>query len=176
MSNRGKESRDWVAAQAGSGAGGTFAMAREKVPWTPCAPDRERSHIAVRRQREMDLLQQEWSIWWIVGQWHESASWPAGLGARPPRPSAELMREVSMTFKKTSGVGFDSSRPVQLLELGNEGLASFIDLIMAIDTSACWPTFCTNIASLQKRLGGVQSIALLHAVARVQTRLERLLA
>eukprot|EP00959_Pyramimonas_sp_CCMP1952_P299825 6271193-Pyramimonas_sp.AAC.1 len=64
MKHRASEFRKWVTSQAGNGAGGLFAITREKVPWSPCAPDKERAHLPVHKQREMSMLQAEWSRWW----------------------------------------------------------------------------------------------------------------
>eukprot|EP00959_Pyramimonas_sp_CCMP1952_P100906 2110807-Pyramimonas_sp.AAC.1 len=124
----------------------------------------------------MCLLQEEWSRWWKVGQWHQHVSWPEDLGARPPRPSVELLRKVLRTFKKSSGVGFDSIRPRQPWELDGLALECLIDLLVAIEASALWPKFCAKVALLQKRLGGVRPIALIHVLARIQARLRRPLA
>eukprot|EP00959_Pyramimonas_sp_CCMP1952_P039892 834211-Pyramimonas_sp.AAC.1 len=98
----------------------------------------------------MCLLQEEWSRWWKVGQWHQCVSWPEELGERPPRPSVELMRKVLRTFKKTSGVGFDSIRPRHLLELDDMALECLIDLLMSIEASAQWPKLSAQIAVLQE--------------------------
>eukprot|EP00959_Pyramimonas_sp_CCMP1952_P406077 8510488-Pyramimonas_sp.AAC.1 len=124
----------------------------------------------------MSMLQAEWSRWWKVGQWHQCAQWPEQLGDRPARPSVEYLKKVLRTFKTASGVGFDSIRPRQLLELDDLALECLLDLLMAVEASAQWPRFCTKIAFLQKRLGGVRPIALIHVLARIQARLRRPLA
>eukprot|EP00959_Pyramimonas_sp_CCMP1952_P216118 4520377-Pyramimonas_sp.AAC.1 len=63
-------------------------------------------------------------------------------------------------------MGFCTIRPRQPRERCDFAVECLIDLTMATEAAAEWPTLVTKIAFLAKRLGGVRPIALPHVVAR----------
>eukprot|EP00959_Pyramimonas_sp_CCMP1952_P470882 9497460-Pyramimonas_sp.AAC.1 len=72
------------------------------------------------------------------------------MGPELPLFSLDQLRKVLRSFKACSGAGHDQISPRQLLELPDEALECFRQLIFTIESSFAWPELWTKVDFILK--------------------------
>ena len=177
--------RDWAKKAMMGGAGGGHRWSRARKVQDLCVPVEVEAQESgtVSKEYSMDpslLADKEMKVWEEI--------WDGGGPQAPltrPReveeleePTVEQARRAFRAFKKSTAVGADQLHPRTLDHLSDQGVRTFIALLMAVERIGDWPEHACLIILmlLAKPGGGYRTIGILATLYRVWVRIRRIQA